>query len=412
MIRLMPILHAISVEGYRCFPQRERLELRPITLLYGRNNAGKSTLLRLLPILSASVMEQAMSPWDLGCAAGRSATFLDALSQQSGSRRMKVALEWQHEEGLVQDCFTLHYEDHLRRVYVDRIEIIDTSGPVFDAQSRPHPDVGLYDIVGEDIPTELCFVGLIPDEDTTIPALRALRDRLRTLRRRVDWLGPNRPSPGHIIRAGGGVVRSVGHTGELAPQALVADPLLLERVANWYSRDAIGRSLRLEPVGREEYHVLMDVLDSAARGISLADAGDGMAQVLPVLVATALAESAGEGAIQAIEDPGAHLHGDARRELAEHFCQTAKRPGAPRLVLETHSRTFVLGVQLAIADGTLPREAVLAYWVEQESDGHSVAHRVEFDRHGAPRSAVLKDVLAEDRAITRELLRHQIDSLP
>ncbi len=60
----MPQLRAIYAERYRCFYERSTLELRPLTLLYGRNNVGKSALLRLLPLLGASVEERSTAPLD------------------------------------------------------------------------------------------------------------------------------------------------------------------------------------------------------------------------------------------------------------------------------------------------------------------------------------------------------------
>ena len=43
-------LPVLQLESFRAFRDRAELELRPLTLLYGRNQVGKSTLLRLLPL--------------------------------------------------------------------------------------------------------------------------------------------------------------------------------------------------------------------------------------------------------------------------------------------------------------------------------------------------------------------------
>ena len=49
----------IDVEALRAFKDRARLRVRPLTLLYGRNQAGKSSLLRLLPWLGDCVFGRA-----------------------------------------------------------------------------------------------------------------------------------------------------------------------------------------------------------------------------------------------------------------------------------------------------------------------------------------------------------------
>ena len=57
----MPTLHAVTAYHYKSFEPQARLELRPLTLLLGRNNAGKSSLLRLLPHPRALHLRGALS---------------------------------------------------------------------------------------------------------------------------------------------------------------------------------------------------------------------------------------------------------------------------------------------------------------------------------------------------------------
>ena len=62
-------LARFSVENYRAFVDRASLELRPLTLLFGYNSAGKSALLRFLPIIGASSSSGQISPLALDTAA-------------------------------------------------------------------------------------------------------------------------------------------------------------------------------------------------------------------------------------------------------------------------------------------------------------------------------------------------------
>ena len=52
------MLSAFRVREYRCFRDWTEIELRPLTLLFGYNGAGKSALIRLLPALMESVRAQ------------------------------------------------------------------------------------------------------------------------------------------------------------------------------------------------------------------------------------------------------------------------------------------------------------------------------------------------------------------
>ncbi len=40
-------LKQVWCEGYKAFSRRTDLELRPVTVVFGRNNSGKTTLSRL-----------------------------------------------------------------------------------------------------------------------------------------------------------------------------------------------------------------------------------------------------------------------------------------------------------------------------------------------------------------------------
>jgi AAA15 family ATPase/GTPase len=45
------MLSALVLQNFRCFDQH-RVELRPLTVIVGRNNAGKSTLIEALRLIS------------------------------------------------------------------------------------------------------------------------------------------------------------------------------------------------------------------------------------------------------------------------------------------------------------------------------------------------------------------------
>jgi hypothetical protein len=58
-------LTGLSFDNYKAFAQREALELRPLTVLMGRNSSGKSAIARLPLLLARALSERAQSPVDL-----------------------------------------------------------------------------------------------------------------------------------------------------------------------------------------------------------------------------------------------------------------------------------------------------------------------------------------------------------
>jgi predicted ATPase len=102
------------------------------------------------------------------------------------------------------------------------------------------------------------------------------------------------------------------------------------------------------------------------------------------------------------------LHANAQQALADHLCEIAAGISAPTIVVETHSRVLMLGVQLAISEGRLPPDRVRAYWIDQEPTGESIATPVDFDRHGRPLGGWPQAAFDEDQALARRLLDRQL----
>ena len=120
---------ALVLDGYRCFARAERLELRPLTLLYGRNNAGKSAALRALTVVARSVAESAQGPWDMGDedGPGLGASFLGLPWRGSPGRRFSFELEWSLAGESCVDRFTLEQDGDLTPPYVREVHPSRTS---------------------------------------------------------------------------------------------------------------------------------------------------------------------------------------------------------------------------------------------------------------------------------------------
>ncbi|MFY1689808.1 hypothetical protein [Plantactinospora sp. WMMB782] len=55
----------MTLGNYRCFAQRQDIELRPITVVLGRNNSCKSALVRAPVLLDSGIHTNAPTPLDL-----------------------------------------------------------------------------------------------------------------------------------------------------------------------------------------------------------------------------------------------------------------------------------------------------------------------------------------------------------
>jgi hypothetical protein len=413
-------LTGLSTVGYRAFSDRLDLELRPLTLLYGRNNAGKSAVLRLLPILADSIADGATSPFDIGRVAGPGASFFDVPARAGDAASLKqltLALDWMHADGhRCRDAFVIKYIDEANQTIVAAYECSGADGVTFRAAAEPWPDHETYRVTvggdgSEDQVIQAHFVGLVPAADPApSPALAAVRGRLLRLRGQIQWLRSVRSRWPRLVTRTGRRFGLLDADGANAAEAVLTDQPVFDDVAAWYARPEIGRHLEQADaaVGRPIHRLLLNPSNGPLHDIDLLDTGEGMIQVLPVLVAAALARTRGDAGILAIEEPESHLHANAQQALADHFCEIAAGASAPTIIVETHSRVLMLGVQLALAERRLPPERVRAYWIDQEPTGESIATPVDFDRHGRPLKGWPQAAFDEDQALARRLLDRQL----
>lgn len=413
-------LSTLTVEGYRAFAQRAELELRPLTLLYGYNSAGKSALLRLLPLVAASAGPDVGGPLALDSEAGRNASFRELLSFHGSHPWLEIGLEW---EDLGYRFRIRDFAEHQIQL-VEELEVFRTSSEEtvlllrWDAeQVRPGHEAQRYAIqrVGEpDGTANIAFEGLVPRAETDpgglLTDLSQARAHLQRFRRQIHWIGSLRTVPARNTPMGSTPRRLApdGHNagGMLAHDSLVGGELLAE-VSSWFERST-GHRLKLQRhtlAGADQFSLGLAKQDSPF-SIPIADTGEGMAQVLPVITLGALARLGRLGAYEvlAIEHPELHLHPAAHAELAAFFCQLATRPAAPRTIVETHSENFLLRVQLAIAGGELAPELAVLHWVRQLDDGRSVVETITFDDQGRLVGDWPPGVFNEDIEQARRLL--------
>ncbi len=392
---------ALLVSRYRAFAGDETLPLRPLTLLYGRNNSGKSALSRAFAILGASLAEDATSALVVPPEILRNGTFTDLAWQgDAGDYSFDLGLRW--DEGELREArYTLDGGSG-RPTYVKELLLRGEGGKLLWAglappgrPMRPQGDHG---------GGELRLVGLIP-RDSEVPALQALAARMEALRGRVRWLDGVRARPERDVKRTGTAPTQLTSNGSNAAQFLVERPDLVEAARRFYADLHPARDLEVKEVLDLGHRIALNPRNREIFRIDLVDTGEGMAQVLPVLVAATLAAHEGAGGLLAVEEPENHLHPDAQTVLARYLCDIAARLNPPTLVIETHSRVFLLAVQLAVAEGTLPADRVGLAWIDQNANGRSSITPVELSPSGHPRAGWPVAALGEDLRLASQLAR-------
>jgi predicted ATPase len=411
---------AIILRNYRSFASPVCLELRPITLLFGINNSGKSALLRALPLLGDSVNPATPGPLDLESPAMRGGAFHDLRwkgVEPDEDPDLTVRFQWAEMGGPASCELAFHWFEDWRRLVIRKLGVQDGQGRLLlEAVWKPVPQERTATELTYEIRTseaepareaQIGFRGMVPATGPTDvePVFKAIGQKLLGLHNQIQWLVAARRSPERLTPRPAAPRWRMKPDGADAAAVLAGNPEVLADVSGWYERN-LGRILHVQEVPPNEFRLMVRNPNHAALDTDLADNGEGTIQVLPVLTALALTRHRSDRSpgLLAIEEPESHLHPSLQRALAAHLCDVVAENKGSRVVLETHSEHLLLGVQLQILQGRLRPEDALVYWVRQLDGGQSVAERVAFDEDARFLGAWPPEVFSDDTDLAREII--------
>lgn len=215
----------------------------------------------------------------------------------------------------------------------------------------------------------------------------------------VYYLGPLREHPKRIYSWSGETPESVGQKGEFAVAAILAataQDRMLNRgpkkhmnrfdtfIAQWLKDLGIIESFAVKPVaeGRKEYEVVVKTHTSASE-VKITDVGFGVSQVLPALVQAFYCPP---HSTVWMEQPEIHLHPQVQAELADVFISAtqARENGKERnvqLIVESHSEHFLNRLQRRVAEGAVKPEDVAVYFCRR-ADSFTELEPLKLDMFG------------------------------
>uniref|UniRef100_A0A7C4RT59 DUF3696 domain-containing protein n=1 Tax=Desulfatirhabdium butyrativorans TaxID=340467 RepID=A0A7C4RT59_9BACT len=192
------------------------------------------------------------------------------------------------------------------------------------------------------------------------------------------YLGPLRTKAERLYIWSGTNPESVGYDGENTIAAILA--ARNRKISLGYKRPAkpfeeiialklremgLIEELKVNPISeqRQEYEVKIRTRGSSD-WVDLPDVGFGISQVLPVIVQCFYAPA---GSIIIVEQPEIHLHPSAQSALADVMIDAinAREDGKDRniqLIIETHSEHFLRRIQRRIAEDVVSQGKVSAYF--------------------------------------------------
>lgn len=421
-------LSGIEVENYKSFGRPQRIEVRPITVLLGKNNAGKSAVARLPLLLHTGICTDLPEPLDTyarGVDVGSAFTDLIHGHSPHGSVRFGLQFELDEIAGpLVLDS-TVQNVVELQMQIVSRCRMQAGDQQVvfeWDYQQAPQR-VNRYSVHhrGEIHRANVPFAGLMPTGEVEADLPKTVTSDVAALVRAakhsfgsVRYLGPFRDRPQRLYRMPTRLPLEIGTLGEDAPSILALDHARyggeLTAIVNRHLRQNLPGWQLSVSTSSGSYSLALTPDWDQTQSINLVDTGTGVAQVLPIFVQRAIDELDGSAStdtrIEIVEQPELHLHPSAHAQLADLYIGASRASDSSRFVIETHSETFILRIRRRIAEGTLQPSHVAIYFVEHEA-GESTLRRVGLDSSGNV-DYWPEGIFSEDYEETKALANAQI----
>lgn len=340
-------LSSIRFKNYKAFSETETLELRPVTLLIGKNSSGKSSVLKLLALIQY-LLSGGDVPFKLnvnGLSLGsRYADLFHNFSLSDFSIGVSFSEDVDIDATYLVNQNTLYrYDYHLRNGERTAKRVITD-----DSSNNGYRYNGLID---NDLFGEL---GL----------------HTENVRFNMDYIGPLRVRPERNVDFGGlNVYQTVGidggNTYNILLDSYLQDGVLFQHVSKWMEQCLEGQRMVAAPNGPSSgsYSFLIDRYGCR---VNIADVGLGLSQVLPIIVESFVPV---HNKVVAIEQPVLHLHPADHACVAYRLAESALQYGK-KYVVETHSENFLLGLRNMVSDKKHPLSSkdVIIYFVDTDGE--------------------------------------------
>lgn len=408
------MLTNIKLKNFLAFREEIDVRIRPITILIGRNSAGKSTLIKFLLMLQQTLES---SKGSFFTTVGRHISlgaFKDLKNSMSTNNSFQFIIEISTKDlpapRIQQIREEIKQGKSIQKLGSDSVELkinLKTSSTIA-IQEPLLQDASikvLSAIPARDTIADFCISGIIPyaknakaqhtvvckidgkkifdKKETNIQETRFLNfplpnNSIDILKSAFDnlyldgikneiismrHLSPVREESERSVILGGIPADDVGHRGEYAMphlQRILAEGGERAEFILRHIESVIDiQDIKFKPQAKgfiPEFRAKNKLTGSEAY---LADFGFGVSQSIPIFIQGALLN---RGQLLVVEQPESQIHPTAQLEMGSFFADLWNEKGVPSII-ETHSENIILRLRLLISKGLLnPEEVSIAYF--------------------------------------------------
>lgn len=419
--RAKQMLGNLQLSNFKAFEQLS-IHLRPITLLLGPNNSGKSSIIAPIRILAQTLDSRDVDvTLLLNGVLGDFGTYKDVVYGNHRGRPFRIGLsitspkprDYPNIEGPIQFDLEYKHRRQRRETILREIQLKVDEASLRLEYSKSSERQLISQINNTEVPSPLKsplaeyftmrhflpYMFRLPfhrEGDSKLlqflesfepSAMRAPSYAARSIAQQleeVEYVGAMREPPRRTYLFTGERRRRVGASGEHASSLFMLNAMrgteqgngLTEKVNEWLGNAGIAQSIDVKMLSDRHYELRVEHPVTGEEQ-NFSDVGYGNSQVFPVLVG---AYRLDPGSVFLVEEPEIHLHPRAAAELGDLFLDLYDN--RVQSVVETHSEHLVIRLQQHVAAGRIAPTDVAVYYVHPQKDGGKQVKRLHMDNSG------------------------------
>lgn len=373
------MISKIRFKNFKLFKNWQELEIKPITILIGKNNSGKSAILKLMPLIESSLsgrFDEAINIKEIGVSLGDFPNdIIYGNPLHRGQLEFEIIEENKEKNRLLKS--TIYIKEGVFKIknwqFDDLIleeeenYYIDESENKWFSEFRGLGLNLMIDVEGEKS-------GDVPSKQFSNKDLRT--DYISGFRKKAEPYYPFDEKK----------YEKSGLEGENLYQFLIDETQTTQKkyfqlISDWVKKHFEGWELRVDYDGHRKDLPARISLENDRLKVNLSQTGTGIAQSLPLVIRAY--KPCEKETLIIVEEPESHLHPSAHAELAQLFFKSTELDKNKKYLFETHSQNFVLRMRRLIAEGKLNSDDLALYYVDyDEDDKMSELIKIEVDSLG------------------------------